>query len=61
MGIIVKISKNSTAQTTRKALDKLVKARNKQPKKTLADFYGKMPGVYGDGLAYQKKVRDEWS
>ncbi len=60
MGIIVKISAKSSTEQTQKALRKLAKTRTKK-KKVLADFYGKMPGVYGDGLEYQKKVRNEWA
>jgi len=29
-------------------------------KPSLADFYGKLKGKFGDGLTYQKKLRDEW-
>lgn len=60
MGVIVKISKKSKPEETRKALEKLAGQRKKRSKK-LSDFYGKMKGVYGDGLEYQKKIRDEWS
>jgi hypothetical protein len=60
MGTVVKISKHSKPQDARKALDKLAEKGRKKPRKTLADYYGKMPGIYGDGLTYQKKVRDEW-
>jgi len=59
MGIIVKISAKNSSEQTQKTLRKLAKTRAKK-KKTLTDFYGKMPGVYGDGLEYQKKVRNEW-
>jgi hypothetical protein len=45
---------------TRKALDKLASHRKKRSKK-LSDFYGKLKGTYGNGLEYQKKMRDEWS
>ncbi|HUZ59593.1 MAG TPA: hypothetical protein VMU83_12500 [Hanamia sp.] len=55
MGIVVKISKNSKPEKTRKALEKLSEKVGKKTRKKLADFYGKMPGVYGDGLTYQKK------
>lgn len=58
MGIIIKISKKSSENDIRKALTPLTK--KKKGKKTLTDFYGKLKGVYGDGLAYQKKVRNEW-
>jgi hypothetical protein len=60
MGTIVRISKHITPQDARKALDKLSKKSSKIKTKTLADFYGKMPNIYEDGLAYQKKLRDEW-
>jgi hypothetical protein len=61
MGIVVRISKKSKPEETRKALDKLAGRRKKRSKKRLSDFYGKMKGTYGDGLDYQKKIRDEWS
>ena len=60
MGIIVKISAKNSSKETQKALLKLAKSRSKG-KKRLSYFYGKMSGVYGDGLEYQKKLRDEWS
>lgn len=24
------------------------------------DFYGKLPGSFGDGLEYQKRIRNDW-
>jgi hypothetical protein len=33
---------------------------NKATKTSLADFYGKMKGKYGDGLEYQKRLRNDW-
>ncbi len=60
MGTVIRISKNSKPEQTLKSLEKLAAKTRKKPHKTLADFYGKMPGVYGDGLTYQKKVRNEW-
>jgi hypothetical protein len=60
MGMVVKISTKNNSKETQKALRKLAESRTKK-KKTLSDFYGKMPGVYGDGIEYQKKVRDEWT
>jgi hypothetical protein len=61
MGTVVRIPKKGKAEDIQKALDKLKKKNNKKGKKTIADFYGKMPNAYGDGLAYQKKLRDEWN
>lgn len=60
MGLIVKISKNNKAEETKKALDLLAKKSLKSKSKSLEDFYGKMPNAFGDGLAYQKKMRNEW-
>jgi hypothetical protein len=57
--MIVKISAKTSAEEIKKTLNKLAKIRNKK-KKQLSDFYGKMPGTYGNGLAYQKKIRNEW-
>lgn len=58
--MVIKISAKSKPEETQKALERMARAR-KKTKKRLTDFYGKLPGLYGDGLAYQKKVRDEWS
>lgn len=60
MGVVIKISKKSKPEETRKALDKLASQRQKRSKK-LSDFYGKLKGAYGNGLEYQKRLRDEWS
>lgn len=59
MGRIIKISAKSNLKEIEIALQKLVKNRMKGKKK-LADFYGKMPGIYGNGIEYQKKIRGEW-
>jgi hypothetical protein len=58
--MIIRISSKHKPQETKKALERLARSR-KRKKKSLVDFYGKMPGAYGDGLEYQKKIRDEWS
>lgn len=58
--MIIRISSKNKPEETKKALDKLARLRTKKKKK-LADFYGKMKGYYGDPLAYQQKVRTEWS
>lgn len=58
MGLIVKISAKDKPDAIRKELDKLNAKRAKQ-KKSFASYYGALPNTYGDGLAYQKKQRDE--
>lgn len=59
MATVIKISTKDKPSDVRKALSKAMKLR-KKGKKKLSDFYGKMPNLYGDGLTYQKKVRNEW-
>lgn len=51
----VTIKKNSGKKDIEKALEQVG-----QSKKQLSEFYGKLKNVYGDGLTYQKKVRNEW-
>jgi hypothetical protein len=58
VGTIIKISKNSKAEETRKELELLAKKKNSKP--SLKKFFGQLPGAYGDGLTYQKKMRHEW-
>jgi hypothetical protein len=58
VGTIIKIAKNSKAEETKKKLEQLAKKNNANP--SLKKFYGQLPGTYGDGLAYQKKMRNEW-
>lgn len=58
--MIIRISNKNKPEETRKTLEKLAQSRKKK-RKGLADFYGKLPGAYGDPVKYQKKVRDEWA
>ncbi|MBX2904753.1 MAG: hypothetical protein KF744_01860 [Taibaiella sp.] len=45
----------------KKEIDAAVKRLQKNKKRpTLSDFYGKLKGKFGDGLAYQNSVRYEW-
>ena len=60
MGVIIKVSKTDTPAQTLKALNKLSKKKQPTKAKSLAAFYGKMPGAFGDGLTYQKQMRNEW-
>lgn len=58
VGVIIRISKANKAKETKKVLSDLTKKNRKT--KTVADFYGKLPGAFGDGLEYQKRMRNEW-
>ena len=60
MGLIIKVSKTTSQEETKKALEKLGKRGKAKKTKTLASFFGKMPGAFGDGLTYQKQIRNEW-
>jgi len=55
--MVIYIKKGDSQKDIESALKRL---KNKKRKPKLAEFYGKLPGVFGDGLEYQKKIRDEW-
>ena len=55
--MVVVINKKTEKKEVKAALKKIVE-NSEKPK--LADFFGKLKGVYGDGLNYQKKLRNEW-
>ena len=59
MATVVRIPSGSKPKDVRKALEKFRKLR-KKGKRTLSDFYGKLPNVFGDGMTYQKKIRNAW-
>jgi len=54
--MVITINKNTKTEEINEALKKLLKAK----KKDLSNFCGKLKGVFGDGMEYQKKIRDEW-
>ena len=54
--MVITIKKDTKAEEINKALKKLPKSA----KKDLSSFYGKLKGAFGDGLAYQKAIRNEW-
>ncbi len=56
--MVVTIKKGEGKKEIAAALKRLEKKANKP---ALGDFYGKMKGKFGDGLTYQKNLRDEWS
>ena len=55
--MVITINKNTKAEEIDAALKQLQKSK----KKGLSSFYGKLKGAFGDGLEYQKKIRDEWN
>ena len=56
--MVITINKNTNSKEIDEALKKL--ENSKKGKKNLNSFYGKLKGVFGDAMEYQKKVRDEW-
>jgi hypothetical protein len=56
--MIITIKKGEGKKEIAAAIKRLEKNTNKP---ALIDFFGKLKGKFGDGLSYQKAVRDEWS
>lgn len=54
--MVITIKKDTKAEEIKAELKKLPKPA----KKSLSNFYGKLKGAFGDGLAYQKAIRNEW-
>jgi len=55
--MLVTVKKGAGKKEINAAVKRLEKKKNKP---SLSDFYGKLKGKLGDGLAYQKSVRNEW-
>lgn len=61
MTVILK--KTDTIEEKNRKIEKVMRAGSKTKSKKAFDidkYFGKVKGVYGDGLEYQKKIRDEW-
>jgi hypothetical protein len=54
--MVITINKDTKTEEIDKALKKLTKSI-----KTMNSFYGKLTGVFGDGMEYQKQIRGEWN
>jgi len=54
--MIITVKKDTKAEDINEALKKLAKPA----KKGLSSFHGKLKSTFGDGMAYQKAVRNEW-
>jgi hypothetical protein len=55
--MVVTIKKGSNKEEVLEAISKISKEENK---KGLLDFFGTLKNSFGDGLEYQKKIRNEW-
>jgi hypothetical protein len=57
--MVIKIDKTTTEEGLKTSLERITKDRAKRKKPNLAEFFGILPDI-GDGLEFQKKVRNEW-
>jgi len=55
--MVITIKKSDTQKEVKAAVKRLSK---KTQKPGLSDFYGKLKGKFGDGLNYQKEIRNDW-
>ncbi len=56
----VYIKKTDTVEQMNRKIARVMRAGKKKKGFPAHKFLGKLKGVYGDGLEYQKKMRDEW-
>ena len=56
--MVITINKETKSEEIDAALKKLDSSKKKP---NLSSYYGKLKGSFGDGMQYQKKLRDEWS
>ena len=55
--MVIEIKRDTPPEEVKKILDKLrTKAK---PKRDTSEFFGKIPEIE-DGLAFQKRIRNEW-
>ena len=54
--MVLVIAKNTSVDKVKSILRR---TRKKKAKKNVSSFFGKLPSI-GDGLKYQKKLRNEW-
>jgi hypothetical protein len=50
----------NSPSTIEEALAEAERKFNDPNRKPISSFWGTVKGVYGDGVAYQRKLRDEW-
>jgi hypothetical protein len=55
--MVIEIAKNTPAKEIKRILKKI--QGKKLTSKSVSLFFGKLPGIE-DGVAYQKRVRNEW-
>lgn len=60
MTIVIK--QTDTKELIERKLERFYASRNKRKAKGFdaSKYVGKLKGLYGDGLKYQKRLRNEW-
>jgi len=57
--MVYRIDKTSTEEDLKSLLDRIKCERVESRKANFIEFFGALPDI-GDGLEYQKSVRNEW-
>jgi len=57
--MVFEVEKTTTEERLKGFLESIRKNRVNRKKPNLADFFGVLPNI-GDGLEFQKNVRNEW-
>ena len=57
--MVIEIDKQVSPTTFHRSLKQIKINRGKNKKSNLSEFFGILPNI-GDGLEFQKAVRDEW-
>jgi hypothetical protein len=58
--MVIEIDRTVTPTSLKHLLDHVRETRAQRKKPNLTEFFGALPNI-GDGLEFQKKVRDEWN
>jgi hypothetical protein len=57
--MVIEIDKTVTSARLKQSLKSIKAARAKVSRSKMSEFFGALPHI-GDGLAFQKKARNEW-
>ncbi|GHT15538.1 hypothetical protein AGMMS4956_15730 [Bacteroidia bacterium] len=58
--MVIEIDRTATPTSLKHLLNQIRETRAQRKKPNLTEFFGALPDI-GDGLEFQKKVRDEWN
>ena len=57
--MVIEIDKTTTTENLKNSLESFRKKKGEKEKSDLTEFFGILPNI-GDGLEFQKYVRNEW-